>query len=267
MEKKGAEITYLDVDAEGLIDLQQLEAAITDKTILVAVMYANNETGVIQPIEEISTIVHDKKSILFCDATQAVGKVMLDVNESGIDVLCLSAHKLYGPKGVGALYVRRKKPRVTLTPLFHGGGHEKNLRSGTLNVPGIVGLGKACAIAAEELWDSGMHVSKLRAYLEHQLLDIPGLRINGSTKYRLYNTSNLCFSGHASAKLIGSWNTQFSVSSGSACTSAVASPSHVLSTMGLSEEDCYSSVRFSFGKYNTQEEVEKVVDVIKNTLL
>ncbi len=267
LQQKGAEITYLDVDAEGLIDLQQLENAITDKTILVAIMYANNETGVVQPIEEVSKIVHDKKSIFFCDATQAVGKTMLDVNELGIDLMCLSGHKFYGPKGVGALYIRRKNPRVTLSPLFHGGGHEKGLRSGTLNVPGIVGLGKACEIAAAELWDNNMHVSKLRAYLEHQLLDIPNLRINGSTRHRLYNTSNLCFSGHSSAKLIGGWNPHFSVSSGSACSSALAKPSHVLQAMGLSEEDCYASVRFSFGKYNTQEEVERVVDVIKKTVL
>src|ERR1700740_2040823 len=143
LEKKGAEITYLDVDAEGLIDLQQLESVITDKTILVAVMHANNETGVIQPIEAIGSIVHAKKSIFFCDATQAIGKTMLNVNEAGIDLMCMSAHKIYGPKGTGALYVRRKNPRVTLTPLLHGGGHENNLRSGTLNVPGIVGFGKA----------------------------------------------------------------------------------------------------------------------------
>ena len=267
LQQKGVQTTYLDVDAEGLIDLQQLENAITDKTILVAIMYANNETGVIQPIAEISKIVHDKKSVFFCDATQAVGKTMLDVNEAGIDLMCLSGHKFYGPKGVGALYIRRKNPRVTLSPLFHGGGHEKGLRSGTLNVPGIVGLGKACEIAAAELWDDNMHVSKLRAYLEHQLLDIPNLRINGSTRHRLYNTSNLCFSGQSSAKLIGEWNRSFSISTGSACSSALAKPSHVLEAMGLSEEECYASIRFSFGKYNTQEEVEKVVDVIKKTLL
>lgn len=267
LHQKGAEITYLDVDAEGLIDLNQLEAAITDKTVLVAIMYANNETGVIQPVEEISAIVHAKKSIFFCDATQALGKIMFNVNDAGIDLMCMSAHKLYGPKGVGALYVRRKNPRVTLTPIIHGGGHEKGLRSGTLNVPGIIGMGKACEIAAAEMWDNNMRISKLRAYLEHQLLDIPGMRINGSTRHRLYNTSNLCFSGHSSAKLIGEWNRYFSVSSGSACTSALARPSHVLHAMGLSDEDGYASIRFSFGKFNTQDEAEKVVEVIKQTLM
>jgi cysteine desulfurase len=266
LEKHGAEITYLDVDAEGLIDLQQLENSITDKTILVAVIFANNETGVIQPIEAIGKIVHEKKSIFFCDATQAAGKTEIDVMEMNIDLLCLSAHKFYGPKGVGALYVRRKNPRVTLSALIHGGGHEKGLRSGTLNVPGIVGLGHACEFAQKETWDNNTHISKLRAYLEHQLLDIPGVRINGSTRSRLYNTSNICFSGHAAAKLIAAWNPHFSVASGSACTSALAQPSHVLQAMGLSEADSYASVRFSFGKYNTQEEVEKVVKLIKDSL-
>jgi cysteine desulfurase len=267
LAKKGAEITYLDVDAEGLIDLQQLESCITDKTVLVAVMYANNETGVIQPVEEIAQIIHAKNSIFFCDATQAVGKTDVDVMESGIDLLCLSAHKFYGPKGAGALYVRRKNPRVTLSPLIHGGGHEKGLRSGTLNVPGIVALGKACELAKKETWDNNTSISKLRAYLEHQLLDIPGMRINGSTRSRLYNTSNICFSGYPSSKLIAEWSSYFSVASGSACTSAISEPSHVLQAMGLNEADSYASVRFSFGKYNTQEEVEKVVKIIKNALL
>lgn len=263
LEKKGASITYLNVDAEGLIDLDELSNAITDKTVLVAIMFANNETGVIQPIEEIAKIVHDKKTIFFCDATQAAGKMMIDVNELGIDCLCLSAHKLYGPKGVGALYIRRKNPRVTISSFLHGGGHEKDIRSGTLNVPGTVGLGMACEIVQQNMWEVNGHVSKLRAYLEHQLLDIDKLRINGSTRYRLYNTSNLCFSGQQAAKLIGAWNKHFSVSAGSACTSAVAKPSHVLAAMGISDEDAYASIRFSFGKYNTQEEVEEVVKVIK----
>lgn len=267
LEKKGAKISYLSVDSEGLIDLEELKSTITKETILVAVMFANNETGVIQPIEEIAKIVHHHNSIFFCDATQAFGKTHVDVNELGIDLMSVSAHKMYGPKGIGALYVRRKNPRVTLSPLIHGGGHEKGLRSGTLNVPAIAGFGKACEIAGNEFWDNNTHVSKLRAYLEHQLLDITDLRINGSTRYRLYNTSNLCFTGQQSAKLIGEWNKYFSVAAGSACTSALPQPSHVLAAMGLSEEDCYASIRFSFGKYNTQEETERVVSVIKKTLL
>lgn len=266
LEKKGATVTYLAVDAEGLIDLDELKNAITPQTILVAIMFANNETGVIQKIEEVGKIVHEKKSIFFCDATQAVGKIRIDVNELGIDLMCVSAHKLYGPKGVGALYVRRKNPRVSVSTFIHGGGHEKNIRSGTLNVTGIVGLGKACELAQTEMWDTNTHVSKLRAYLEHQLLDIDKLRINGSTRHRLYNTSNVCFVGQQIPKLIGEWNKYFSISIGAACSSAISEPSHVLSAMGLSNEDAYASIRFSFGKYTTQEEVEKVVKIIKESI-
>lgn len=267
LEKKGVSVTYLNVNAEGLIDLEELKNAITPQTVLVAIMFANNETGVIQEIEKITKIVHENKSIFFCDATQAVGKINIDVNELGIDILCVSAHKLYGPKGVGALYIRRKNPRVVISSFIHGGGHEKEIRSGTLNVPGIVGFGKACEIAKTEMWNVNTHVSKLRAYLEHQLLDINQLRINGSTRHRLYNTSNLCFSGHQAPKLIGEWSKYFSVSVGSACSSAIAQPSHVLEAMGLSNEDAYASIRFSFGKYNTQEEIEKVVKLIQERLV
>lgn len=266
LEKKGAQVTYLDVDAEGIVDLQQLKSALTDQTVLVAVMLANNETGVIQPIEEIAEIVHAAKSIFLCDATQAGGKINIDVQELGADLLCLSAHKMYGPKGIGALFVRRKNPRVVLGPLIHGGGHERGLRSGTLNIPAIAGFGKACEIATAETWDNNTEVSKLRAYLEHQLLDIRGVRINGSTRYRLYNTSNICFSGHKASELVSQWNRNFAVALGSACTSAEAQPSHVLAAMGLNEADSYASVRFSFGKYNTMEEVQKAVEIIKSAL-
>jgi cysteine desulfurase len=262
LEKRGAEITYLNVDAEGLINLDELKDKMHDTTILVAVMHANNETGVIQPIEEISKIVHQYNCLLLTDATQSAGKQMLDVNELGIDLLCLSAHKMYGPKGIGALYVRRKKPRVQLAEFIHGGGHEKQIRSGTLNVPGIVALGKACELAQYELWDNNTHVSKLRAYLEHQLLEIEGLRINGSTRYRLYNTSNICFPKKSSAELIGKWGSLFSVSSGAACASGSKEISHVLKAMQLNEEDANSSLRFSFSKYNTLEEVKDAVSFI-----
>ena len=263
LEKQGASITYLSVSPEGLIDLDELKSCITDKTILVCVMLANNETGVIQPIEQIAEIVHAHKSILFCDATQAAGKMMLDVNDLGVDLLCLSAHKFYGPKGIGALYVRRKNPRVVLQAQIDGGGHENGLRSGTLNVPAIVGFGKACEIAQSEIWDNNTKLSALRAKIEHQLLDIEGVRINGSTRYRLYNTANICFSGIKADLLISKINHKLCVAAGSACTSALAQPSHVLKAMGLSEADCYSSIRFSLGKYNTEQEIETTISLIK----
>ena len=216
LEKKGATISYLSVSPEGLIDLDELKKCITDKTILVCVMLANNETGVIQPIEKIAEIVHQHKSILFCDATQAAGKIRIDVNELGADLLCISAHKFYGPKGVGALYVRRKNPRVILQEQINGGGHENGLRSGTLNVPAIVGFGKACEIAQLELWDNNTKLSALRAKIEHYLLDIEGVRINGSTKYRLYNTANICFSGIKADLLIAKTTHKLCVAAGSA---------------------------------------------------
>ncbi len=262
LEEKGATITYLNTDREGLIDLDELKAAITDKTILVAVMYANNETGVMQPIRQIADIVHEQRSVFLCDATQAIGKTLVNVEEDGIDLLCMSAHKLYGPKGIGALYIRRKNPRVSLVPLIEGGGHERGLRSGTLNVPGIVGLGEACQIAGAEMWENNSNISKLRAHLEHQLLDLPGLRINGSTRHRLYNTSNICFSGLKANTLLSKLK-HIAVATGSACTSASAEPSHVLRAMGLSDEDAYSSLRFSLGKYTTAEEIEHTIRLIK----
>ena len=176
LEEQGASITYLGVDREGRIDLDELNNSFTPKTILVAIMAANNETGVIQDLERISEITHQHNALFFSDTTQMAGKLPIDVNELGIDLCCISAHKLYGPKGIGALYVRRKDPRVSLIPLLHGGGHENGKRSGTLNVPGIVGLGKACEIAQKEFWDNNGHISKVRGYIEHQLLEIPGFK-------------------------------------------------------------------------------------------
>jgi cysteine desulfurase len=266
LEKRGAVVTYLSVSPEGLIDLDELKNSITDKTILVCVMLANNETGVIQPIRQIAEIVHAHKSILFCDATQAAGKMIVDVNELGVDLLCLSAHKFYGPKGIGALYVRRKNPRVVLQAQIDGGGHEHGLRSGTLNVPAIVGLGKACEIAQAELWDNNAKLSALRARLEHYLLDINGGRINGSTRHRLYNTANICFGGIKADAIISKVNHKLCVAAGSACTSALAQPSHVLKVMGLSEADCYASIRFSLGKYNTEQEIDATLALLKEVI-
>lgn len=263
LEEKGATITYLGVDREGRIDLDELKNSFTDKTILVAIMAANNETGVLQDLEKISEIAHAHNAIFFSDTTQIAGKLPIQVNESGIDVCCISAHKFYGPKGVGALYVRRKNPRVNLIPLFHGGGHENNKRSGTLNVPGIVGLGKACEIAQAEFWDNNMNISKIRGFLEHQLLDIPDLRINGSTKYRLYNTSNLYFPVLKDGSTVFSHlKHKFAVSLGSACTSATIEPSHVLKAMGMEKHETEHSIRFSFGNKSQKEDVEQLAEFI-----
>jgi cysteine desulfurase len=229
------------------------------------VTYANNETGVIQPIHEIAKIVHDKGSIFMCDATQAVGKIKVDVESDGIDLLCLSAHKIYGPKGIGALFIRRKNPRVTLSPLIHGGGHERGLRSGTLNVPGIVGLGKACEIAEKEMWDDATRISQLRTMLEQKLLDLGNVFVNGSIKHRLPNVTNLSFSGIKADSLIAKIP-DMAVSTGSACTSAIAEPSHVLKAMGVKDEIAYSSIRFSLGKFTTKEEIEIVSEKVKEKL-
>jgi cysteine desulfurase len=262
LEKKGARITYLPVDREGLIDLDVLRKALTPQTILVSIMYANNETGVIQPISKIAEIVHANNSILMCDATQVVGKININVMEEHIDLMCLSAHKFYGPKGVGALYVRRRDPRVSLVPLFDGGGHERGIRSGTLNVTGIVGLGKACEIAAQEMWDDSARISRLRTRLEQQLCDnMEDVYINGSTKNRLFNTTNLAFLKIRSESLINKIP-GIAVAMGSACTSAIAEPSHVLKAMGLSDSASYSSLRFSLGKYTTAEEINLVIEQI-----
>jgi cysteine desulfurase len=260
LEGQGAEITYLDVDKEGLIDPEELKDAIKPTTILVNIMAANNETGVIQPIEKIAEICNDKDVLFFCDATQFVGKERCDVAELGIHCMAFSAHKMYGPKGIGALYVRRKNPRVNLIEQINGGGHQNGKRSGTLNVPLIAGFGKAAELFEQNFWDIGSHVSKLKNYFEHQLLDIENLRINGSTKHRLYNTSNLTF---PQTKKITSLLNKFSFSSGSACASANPEPSHVLTAMGLSEEEIKNSFRFSFGKNNTLDEVKLLVEEIK----
>ena len=266
LERKGAEITYLSVDREGLIDLEELKKALRPQTILVAIMYANNETGVLQPIKQIADLVHANNSIFMCDATQAIGKINCDVEEEHIDLMCLSAHKLYGPKGVGALYVRRKNPRVTLYPQIDGGGHERGLRSGTLNVTGIVGLGKACEIAQEEMWDDAVRISKLRTKLEQHLCSIENVFINGSTKHRLFNVTNITFQGvrseHLITKIPG-----ICISMGSACTSAVAEPSHVLKAMSLSDEDSFSSVRFSLGKYTTEAEINEVIEMLRKVIV
>ena len=270
METKGFEVTYLSVTSDGLIDLNELKAALRNDTVLVAVMFANNETGVIQPISEIAELTHSVGALFMTDATQAVGKIELNVDELGIDLLCLSGHKLHAPKGVGALFVRKRLNRVRIPALIHGGGHEKGMRSGTLNVPGIVALGEACTIAKRELTKNAESIGALRNYLETELLKIEGTSLNGTTTSRLYNTTNILFRGADSdAVIMGLSNPDndlplIAVSNGSACTSESIEPSHVLTSMGINEVDAFSSIRFSIGKFNSLSEIKLVIDVLSD---
>jgi cysteine desulfurase len=266
LEKSGCDVTYLPVSAEGLIDLNDLRRAITPKTILISIMYANNEIGVIQPIAEIGTIAKEKKILFHVDAVQAVGKIPVDVQKDGIDLLSISAHKIYGPKGVGALYVRRKDPRVELSAMIDGGGHERGMRSGTLNVPGIVGLGKACEICLKEMQEESERLRLLRDKLKHSIMSrLYGTAINGSMDHRLPNNLNLSFSGAEGDALLMGIN-DVAVSSGSACTSAMIEPSYVLRALGVSEDLAHSSIRFGLGRFNTEEEVDYVADRIVETV-
>lgn len=267
LEKMGGQVTYLEVNEEGMIDLQELEAAITPQTILIAVMYANNELGIIQPIAEIGAIAKKHGVILFSDAVQAVGKIPVDVNKDGIDMMAITAHKLYGPKGVGALYVRRKNPRVRITAQMDGGGHERGMRSGTLNVPGIVGLGKACEIAGAEMQEESKRLSRLRDKLEAGLLDIEETKLNGSRDHRLPHVCNISFRFVEGDGLMMGFNKDIAVSSGSACTSASIEPSYVLKAIGLDDDLAHSSLRFGLGRYTTEEQIDYTIEKIKDTVL
>lgn len=273
LETKGYEVTYLPVDRKGLIDLTILQEAIRCDTILVCIMYVNNETGVIQPIKEIAEMTHKAGALFMTDATQAVGKIPMDVDRDDIDLLCLSGHKFYAPKGIGALFIRQRRPnRVKIPALLHGGGHERGLRSGTLNVPGIVAMGKACEIATKEMRSNAERIKKLRDTLERLFLRIEGTTINGDTVNRMYNVSNLCFSGiDSEAMIMGLSDIEnaepiIAVSNGSACTSTCLEPSHVLIAMGLIDAEAFCCVRFSLGRYNTTAEVDFVVNRIKNEI-
>lgn len=261
LETKGASVTYLNVDREGLIDLEELDKAITPQTILVCIMAANNETGVMQDVQRIGEICNEKKTLFFCDATQFVGKMRCDVLDLNIHAMSFSAHKFHGPKGVGALYLRRRSPRVSMISQIHGGGHQNNRRSGTLNVPGIVGMAKALEIFTRDFWEINASVSKVKNHFEHQLLEIKDLRINGSTKNRLYNTSNIMFPKNISIKDLSA---RFAFSSGSACTSHLPNPSHVLKSMQLTDDEVVNSFRFSFSKFNTLDEVNAILGFLIN---
>lgn len=267
LEQKGVRVTYLPVQKDGRIDLDQLRDSITDKTILVSIMYANNEIGVIQPVKEIGQICAERNVLFHTDGVQAVGKIPVNVQADGIHLMSLTAHKIYGPKGVGALYVRRKGPRVQLTSQMDGGGHERGMRSGTLNVPGIVGLGAACEICHKEMPQEAQKTSAMRDYLKDRLMsELDETFINGSLEHRLPNNLNISFAYVEGESLLMGIN-DIAVSSGSACTSATLEPSYVLKALGAGDDLAHSSIRYGIGRFNTMEDVqyaaEKTIDVVK----
>ena len=261
LEKLGAEVTYLSVGGDGLVTVEAIEAAIKPNTILVTVMYGNNELGVLQPIREIGALCKSKGVLFHSDATQAVGKIPVDVMADHIDLMSFTAHKMYGPKGVGALYVRRKNPRVKVTAQMDGGGHERGMRSGTLNVPGIVGFGKACEIARLEMAEEGARLRKLRDRLETSLLQLEESYLNGNKEHRLPHTSNISFK-YVEGEGLMMGIKDIAVSSGSACTSASLEPSYVLKSLGLDDELAHSSLRFGLGRFTTDEEIDFTIQCV-----
>jgi cysteine desulfurase len=267
IEKLGGEVTYLPVKADGLIDLGQLEAAIKPTTILVAIMYANNEIGVIQPVREISAIAKRHGVLFFTDGVQAVGKVPVNVLKDGIDIMAFTAHKMYGPKGIGALYVRRKNPRVKVTAQMDGGGHERGMRSGTLNVPGIVGFGKAAELARLEMEQDSKRLSFLRDKLESELLKLEEAYVNGNREHRLPHVTNISFKYVEGEGLLMGFNKNIALSSGSACTSASLEPSYVLKALGLGDDLAHSSLRFGLGRFTTEEQIDYTIEQVRSTVL
>lgn len=265
VEKLGGQVTYLNVKADGMIDLEELEKAITDKTILISIMYANNEIGVIQPVKEISAIARKHGVLFHTDATQAVGKIPVNVEADGIDLLSCTAHKIYGPKGVGALYVRRKNPRVKVTAQIDGGGHERGMRSGTLNVPGIVGFGKACEICYNEMESEAKRLSAMRDRLEKGVKELEESYVNGNTQHRLPHITNISFKYVEGEGLMMAMK-DLAVSSGSACTSASLEPSYVLKSLGLNDDLAHSSIRFGLGRFTTDEEIDYAIKVTKEAV-
>ncbi len=267
IEKTGGEVTYLQVKRDGLIDLQELEAAIRPTTILIAIMYANNEIGTVQPMKEISALAKKHGVLVFSDAVQAVGKIPVDVNKDGIDLMAFTAHKMYGPKGIGALYVRRKNPRVKVTAQMDGGGHERGMRSGTLNVPGIVGFGKACEICRLEMEADTKRIIILRDKLETELMKLEEAYINGSTEHRLPHVTNISFKHVEGEGLLMGFNKNIALSSGSACTSASLEPSYVLKALGLGDDLAHSSLRFGLGRFTTEDQIDYTIKAISETVL
>jgi cysteine desulfurase len=266
LEKKGAEVTYLEVDDKGMINLNELEKAITSKTILIAIMYANNEIGTLHPIREISAIAKKHGVLMMTDGVQAVGKIPVDVNKDGIDLMAFTAHKMYGPKGVGALYVRRKNPRVKVTAQIDGGGHERGMRSGTLNVPGIVGFGEACEICMNEMAADTERIIKLRDRLANGLLQIEESYLNGHPDHRLPHVANISFKHVEGEGLLMGINKYIALSSGSACTSASLEPSYVLKALGLGDDLAHSSLRFGLSRFTTEEEIDYTIKAVTDTV-
>lgn len=267
LEKKGALLTWLEVNELGQIDLDCLKNSIKNDTILVCVMLANNETGVVQAVNEIGHICKQHNVLFFCDATQAVGKIEVNVAEMNIDLLCLSAHKIYGPKGVGALYIRSRNPRVKINPQITGGGQEQNIRSGTLNVPGIIGLGMACEIATNELQKEQQRILNLRNKLQTAILKIPGTRLNGHVQNRLPNVINVSFKNLNSTLLLSALKSSLALSSGSACTSGSLDPSYVLTAMGIERDMAKAALRFSIGRFTTEDEIDFAINEITSTVV
>jgi cysteine desulfurase len=266
LEKYGYEVTYLPVEKDGRINLDQLRKAITPKTILISIMYANNEIGTVQPVAEIGKIAKEKGVFFHVDGVQAVGKIPVDVQKDGIDLMSISAHKIYGPKGVGALYVRRKNPRVQLSAQIDGGGHERGMRSGTLNVTGIIGLGKACEIAGQEMVAESAKLFKMRERLRESIMSrLDETFINGSMEHRLPHNINISFAYVEGESLLMGIN-DIAVSSGSACTSATLEPSYVLKALGVGEDLAHTSIRFGLGRFNTDEEVDYVANRVVETV-
>ena len=266
LENSGFEITYLSVKNNGLIDLKKLKSAIRKDTLLISVLHANNEIGVIQPIAEIGEICDSNNLIFHVDAAQSIGKIPIDVKKMNIHLLSISAHKFYGPKGCGALYIRRKNPTIKLTPIIHGGGHEKGFRSGTLAVHNIVGLGKACEISQQKMEEESIRIKILRDKLLDGLKDkIPDLIINGTMDYRLTGNLNVCFPSTKSDSIIMSMR-DIALSSGSACKSASIQPSHVLKALGLTKQESHASIRFGIGRFNTEEEIGYTIRKVINTV-
>ncbi len=263
IEKMGGNVTYLDVKPDGIVDLEALEAAITDKTILISIMWANNETGVIQPMKEIGAICEKHGVLFMSDATQAVGKIPTHPKEVGVHLMAFTGHKMYGPKGVGALFVNRKNPRVKVTSQMDGGGHERGMRSGTLNVPGIVGLGKACEICKKEMAADAQRLSVLRDKLENAFKErLEEVYVNGNVEHRMPHVANISFKHVEGEGLMMTFNQQVGVSSGSACTSASLEPSYVLIALGLGDDLAHSSIRFSLGRFTTEEEIDETIEMV-----
>lgn len=266
VERKGANISYLEVDKHGAINLDQLKAAITNETLLVSVMYSNNETGVVHPIREIATICKENNVFLLVDATQAVGKVEIRPNELGIDLMAYSSHKMYGPKGVGALYVSKYNKKLKLDALIHGGGHEGGYRSGTLNVPGIVGFGEAGRLAKNTMLEGAIHTTHLIDHFEKEITQVEQVRIIGGKATRLGNVSNVWIRFCESEQIIGALIDKIAIATGSACASAEATPSHVLTAMGLTKDQAQCCIRLSVGKYSTLEEINIAGGLLTETV-